>query len=351
MHKPAVKPAENATQMFREAAEAADVVARQYAANQNTLAQAVARIQDFNPRALVTMARGSSDHAATYAKYLAETQLGLLTSSAAPSISSVYHAQQRLEGTLYLAISQSGKSPDLLAGVATAKRAGALTLAMVNVEDSPLAEMADIVLPLQAGPETSVAATKSYIATLAAILDLVTALADTQELRYARDQLPAQLRSAWTNDWSPQAIATLGNARNLFVIGRGYGFAVAQEAALKFKETCGLHAEAFSAAEVKHGPMAIVNDGFPVLVFAQQDETREGTDQLIKEFAERGAKLLVAAENIEEDYALPVVSHAHPATAPILAVQSFYRMANALSISRGFNPDTPPHLNKVTETL
>lgn len=338
------------TLMYQEAASSADVVAGQQRHNELLVKQAVERIKAFNPSAVVTMARGSSDHAATFAKYLIETRTGVLTSSASPSVSSVYLAKQKLQGVLYIAFSQSGKSPDLLAGVTQAKAAGALTLAIVNVEDSPLAELADLVLPLRAGPEKSVAATKSYIATLSAILHLVSEWSDDDVLREAYKHLPELLASAWQCDWTP-AVNTLKDATNLFVIGRGLGFGVAQEAALKFKETCGLHAEAFSSAEVKHGPMAIVNAGFPVLMLAQQDETSNGFNALIKDFEARAAKVLVASENASGPLGLPVVKGAHPALAPLLAVQSFYKMANALSVARGYNPDQPPHLNKVTETL
>lgn len=338
------------TLMFQEAADAANVAAHQLTENASLITAAVARIKTFAPHAIVTCARGSSDHAATYGKYLFETRLGLLTASAAPSVTSVYSAKQRLEGTLYIAISQSGKSPDLLASVTQAKTAGALTLAFVNVEDSPLAELADIVIPLRAGAEKSVAATKSYLATLTAILHLVAAWVEDSELQTALENLPDSLRSAWKNDWQ-LAVDALKEARNLFVIGRGLGFGAAQEAALKLKETCGLHAEAFSSAEVKHGPMAIVNEGFPVLLFAQQDNTMSGMDDLIENFRARKATVLVASETTHGEGCLPVVADAHPAIAPILAVQSFYRMANALSIARGYNPDQPPHLRKVTETM
>lgn len=336
------------TLMYQEAASSARVVARQQAENQALIAAAVAKIKAFNPVAVATMARGSSDHAATYAKYLIETRTGVLTSSASPSVSSVYQVEQKLGGVLYIAISQSGKSPDLLAGVKQAKAAGALTLALVNVEDSPLAELADLVIPLRAGEEKSVAATKSYIATLSAVLHLVSEWSGDEVLKAAYHQLPNQLEQAWQCDWS-KAVEQLADAANLFVIGRGLGFGIAQEAALKFKETCGLHAEAFSAAEVKHGPMAIVKAGFPVLMLAQQDETSAGFDALVDDFKARDAKVMVASE--KADGGLPVVAGSHPALAPVLAVQSFYKMANALSVARGYNPDEPPHLRKVTETL
>lgn len=338
------------TLMFQEAASAADVIARQHTLNKGRIEEAVVRLKAFAPTAIVTCARGSSDHAATYAKYLFETSLGLVTASAAPSITSVYMAEPKLKGMLYVTISQSGKSPDLLASVKQAKEAGALTLAFVNVEDSPLAAMVDIVIPLHAGAEKSVAATKSYLSTLAAVLHLTAAWSGNPELQKAVDQLPSALTKAWAQDWTP-AVNALSSATNLFIIGRGIGFGAAQEAALKLKETCGLHAEAFSAAEVKHGPMAIVKEGFPVLLFAQQDQAFAGIDSLINDFRSRKATMLIASENISGSDCLPIVAGVNPVIAPLLAVQSFYRMANSLSIARGYNPDEPPHLRKVTETV
>ncbi|RZA07154.1 MAG: SIS domain-containing protein [Moraxellaceae bacterium] len=338
------------TLMFQEAASAANVIAQQQNLNKGRIEEAVARLKAFAPTAIVTCARGSSDHAATYAKYLFETSLGLVTASAAPSITSVYMAEPKLKGMLYVAISQSGKSPDLLASVKQAKAAGALTLAFVNVEDSPLAQMVDIVIPLHAGAEKSVAATKSYLSTLAAVLHLTAAWSGNPELQKAVDDLPAALTKAWAQDWTP-AVNALSSATNLFIIGRGIGFGAAQEAALKLKETCGLHAEAFSAAEVKHGPMAIVKEGFPVLLFAQQDQAFAGIDSLINDFRSRKATMLIASENISGSDCLPIIAGVNPVIAPLLAVQSFYRMANSLSIARGYNPDEPPHLRKVTETV
>ncbi|TQU64947.1 SIS domain-containing protein, partial [Xanthomonas perforans] len=269
-------PSETETLMFREAAQTADVVAAQFARNADTIAALAQSLRQTPPPFVVTCARGSSDHAATYAKYLFETQLGIVTASASPSVGSVYAAPLQLRGALYIVISQSGKSPDLLRNAEAAKAAGARVVALVNVEDSPLAQLAEVVIPLGAGPEKSVAATKSYLASLAAVLHLVAVWKNDPALLAALDALPQQLRSAWQADWSALT-AGLVPAHNLFVLGRGLGLGAAQEAALKFKETCGLHAEAYSSAEVKHGPMALVGPGFPVLVFAQPDETGAGT--------------------------------------------------------------------------
>jgi glucosamine--fructose-6-phosphate aminotransferase (isomerizing) len=145
-------------------------------------------------------------------------------------------------------------------------------------------------------------------------------------------------------------VDALRGAVNLFVVARGYGLGVAQEAALKLKETCGLHAEAFSSAEVKHGPMALVREGFPVLMFTQRDDTRAGIEELATEFASRGARVLLAGAEAPGAVSLPTVS-ANPVIEPLLAIQSFYGMANALALARGLDPDRPPHLNKVTETV
>jgi len=218
---------------------------------------------------------------------------------------------------------------------------------MVNDAASPLTALADRTLALQAGAELSVAATKSYIASLASIAQLTAAWTEDHELAAALQALPAQLAQAWDVDWEP-AVARLTRASNLYVLGRGPGFAVAQEAALKFKETCGLHAEAFSTAEVIHGPMALVGDGFPVLIFAQADDSQRGVLTLADQLRGRGADVFVVGGT--GPGALPALD-AHPTLQPILMIQSFYRLANALSVARGLDPDRPPHLNKVTETV
>jgi glutamine---fructose-6-phosphate transaminase (isomerizing) len=337
------------TQLFQEAAQAAEALRLQIRTNTELLARLAERLRRHRPYAVVTCARGSSDHAATFAKYLIETRVGILTSSAAPSVSSVYAAKADLRGTVMLAISQSGASPDLLATVASAKAAGAMIIALVNVESSPLAQAADYTIPLCAGREQSVAATKSYIATLAAIIHLVAFWSEDEELLDALAQAPAQLERAWQLDWQP-ALAHLQPARDLYVVGRGLGLGIAQEAALKLKETCGLHAEALSAAELRHGPMALVQTGFPVLIFAQNDETHGGVAALAAELAERGAQIMLAGAQVPKSLVLPTEA-AHPAIQPMLIIQSFYRFVNALALARGYDPDHPPHLRKVTETV
>lgn len=340
----------NQTRMHHEAGEAADAIRRQLAANDAIVAALVERLRAAPPRFIVTCARGSSDHAATFGKYVFETQVGLMTASASPSISSIYQARQQLAGALYIAISQSGGSPDLVRAASGAREAGAHVVALVNIEDSPLAKVADTVVPLRAGPELSVAATKSYLCALSALVHVAARWNGDEALFAALQATPAAMRATWAMDWSP-LVDGLAGANNLFVVGRGLGLGAAQEAALKLKETCGLHAEAFSSAEVKHGPMALVGRDFPVLFLTQQDESFAGTREVADEFAARGAKVWLTSPDAAQPQRLPVAAAPHPVCAPLIAVQGFYKAANALSIARGHNPDMPPHLNKVTRTV
>ncbi|MGH7023206.1 MAG: SIS domain-containing protein [Caulobacteraceae bacterium] len=339
-----------ATHMAREAAQAPARVRAQLSANESLVKALTARLRKAPPRAVTTLGRGSSDNAATFARYLIETRLGVMTASSSPSVSSVYDAAPDMTGTVCLVVSQSGRSPDLLAAAQAHAAAGALVVALVNDEASPLAAQADVTIPLRAGPEVSVAATKSFITALSAVAQIVAWWSEDSELLRAVQALPDQLASAWELDWSAAA-PPLAGAEHLYVVARGLGFAIAQEAALKFKETCGLHAEAFSSAEVRHGPMALIGPKFPVLAFTQDDETEEGVEAAVDAFTRHGAPVIqVGGTGAAGVIRLPMVK-AHPALEPIGQIQSFYRLADALARARGFDPDRPSHLAKVTETL
>jgi glutamine---fructose-6-phosphate transaminase (isomerizing) len=341
------------TYMFQEAASSSDAVRAQLRVDGAAIAAIGAELRRLAPRAVITCARGSSDHAATYAKYLIETRAGVLTASAAPSVSSVYGVAQDLRGCLFLALSQSGRSPDLLASVAAAKAAGATVLALCNTPDAPLMAAADWAIELRAGVEVSVAATKSYIATLSALAQMVAAWTQDAALESSVGTLPGLLDQSWALDWSA-ALAPLESAANLYVVGRGLGLGAAQETALKCKETCGLHAEAFSSAELRHGPYALLGPEFPALLFAQRDATRRGIEALSLELARRGVPVLIAGADESVTAAGAIVLPALDVAAevaPILLVQSAYRLIATLAVRRGFDPDHPAHLLKVTETV
>jgi fructoselysine-6-P-deglycase FrlB-like protein len=339
--------------MAAEAAEAPDVVRAALAANAAILRVLGEDLRRQPPSMVLTCARGSSDHAALFGKYLIEQSLRVPVGSMAPSVVSVAGAPPRdLRTAFVIAISQSGRSPDIVATARAAGDAGARVVAIVNDARSPLADAASLVVPLGAGVERSVAATKTCIASLATLADLVRHWSGDSALDAALRVLPAHLKTAAALDWSPM-VQAFTNAQNLFVISRGAGFGVAHEIALKFKETCAIHAEAFSAAEVEHGPMTIVRDGLPVLMLAAPDQSGPEVVALARRFAARGARVFCAGLDASVDgvTALPVVAGMAPSLAPIAWLPSFYPTAAMLARARGLDPDRPPYLNKVTETV
>lgn len=337
--------------MLRETAEAPDVVARLLDANAPACAVLGDRLRRKPPAFAVTCARGSSDSAATYAKYLIEICLGPVVASVGPSISSVYGRRPKMRGALFIAISQSGRSPDLLTLAEAARDDDALTVALVNDMTSPLAGLCQIVLPLHAGPERSVAATKSYIASLAAVLQLVAAWSGDPALDRAVRRLPDDLDGALQRSWL-SAVPIIAGAQSLYVVGRGPSYGAAQEAALKFKETGGLHAEALSSAELRHGPLALAGPDFPVVLFSQNDAALPGLAELGAELAGRGVPVIAAGPAaVPGAVALPTASGVDPFAQPLALIQSFYPLAEAVARARGRDPDRPPHLSKVTKTL
>ena len=337
------------TRMLEEALAAPQAVARQLSADVERYAAVGAALRANPPTNILTIARGSSDHAAHYLAYLVMAKLGHLVTSLPMSLITLYQSQIKCEGLVSLAFSQSGQSPDLVAPTSYFREHGARTAAFVNAESSPLADAAEHVFQLHAGPEKSVAATKSYICQLVAGARVAAAWADDKAMQDALTVLPAALEESAKQDWSA-AVAALKDADKLFVIGRGTSLPIALEAALKFKETCGIQAEAFSGAEVKHGPMALVDEGYPMLVFAPRGPAQAGLLALAEEMRGRGARVLLAAPAGTPGAELPLALTGHEDLDPIAAVQSFYPMVEALARARGLNPDQPRHLNKVTKT-
>jgi glucosamine--fructose-6-phosphate aminotransferase (isomerizing) len=342
--------------MWTEAMSAPECVARQLAQDEALYARLAARLRGRTPPALLTLARGSSDHAAQYLAYLVMARLGRLVTSLPMSLLTLYGSQVAGPGIASLAFSQSGQSPDLVEPTRALRQAGACTACFVNSVDSPLAEATEHVLPLHAGTERSVAATKSYLAQLVAGARLVAACQEGGSLGVALGSLPQALERAAALRWDA-AVARLRDAEQLLVIGRGLGLAVAQEAALKFKETCGIQAEAFSGAEVQHGPMALVGPGYPLLVLAPRGRAQPGLLALAAQMRARGADVLLAVPEAQcPDAAelgvvvLPLAATAHEDLDPIAVAQSFYPMVESLARERGLDPDSPRHLAKVTRT-
>ena len=301
------------------------------------------------PHACVTIARGSSDHAASYFAYLVGVRIGQLVTSVPMSLINHYKAPLQMRGMLALAISQSGKSADLIDAMLRLREGGALTLALVNDTSSPLFRSVEKAFSIHAGPEYSVAATKSFITSLVAAARLVAHWEKNQELIQAIQNLPEVLDLACQQDWS-SAVETLVKSEKLMVVGRGLGLSIAAEAALKLKETCAVQAEAFSAAEIKHGPMALIEQQYPLLIFAPRGPVQSSLVILAAEMRQRGAKVILAAPPDITSRDLTLVCAGHPDLDPICAIQSFYMLVEEVSRAKGFDPDHPRHLSKVTVT-
>lgn len=335
--------------MLKEAVSAAECVALQLASDVERYADLGRKLRTTNFNTALTVARGSSDHAANYVAYLIMARIGRVVASLPMSLVTLNKSPLVTRDTLTIAISQSGQSPDVVEPIRYFRDGGATTIALVNDITSPLAEAAEWAMPLHAGKEQSVAATKSFITSLVAGARLVAQWQNDPDLLDGLAALPDALRAASQVDWSP-ALEVLAPARNIMVVGRGISFPIALESALKFKETSALQAEAFSGAEIKHGPMALIEEGYPLLIFATRGPTQASLIQLAAEMRTRGARVLLAAPGdvAERDLTLPTA--ATPDLDPIVAVQAFYVMAAKLSEARGMDPDRPRHLSKVTKT-
>lgn len=339
------------THMKREIAEIPAATARFLDAARPALDAAAAALRDLDPDVVVTVARGSSDHAAAYLKYAIELQAGIPVASVGPSVASIYRRPLRLGRAACIGISQSGQSPDIVEMMRAGRAGGALAIAITNSQGAPISDACAHTLSLHAGPELSVAATKTFVVSVVAGLALLAEWQQDDALRAAMAALPAEFQAALACDWGALAdrFVTAGQA---FVLGRGPGFAIAAEMALKCKETCDLHAEAYSAAEVLHGPAALVKTRFPVLALGVEDAALPHVIETAEKLAAQGADVFLTgpwpARGVRN---LPAVTGGHPLTAPLVSVVSFYAFAEALARRRGLNPDTPPNLRKVTATV
>lgn len=337
------------TQMRSEILEIPAAVERLLSKGQSDIAGAAAMARTVNPSLFLSVARGSSDHACTYLKYACELILRRPMASVGPSVRSVYGVDLEAPGSVCISVSQSGQSPDIVRMTESLRASGACTVAITNNAASRLAGVADTTLPIHSGPELSVAATKTFVTSLVAGLWLIAEIKQDETLCDAIRALPEHLRAATSCDWSAAADAIDGSS--IFTLGRGPSWAISNEAALKFKETCLIHAESYSSAEVMHGPVSIVDRSFPVFAFAAADAAEASVAETVDTLAEKGASVFTTATGAKRAHILPHVRTDHWLTDPIAAIVCFYGMVEAVAVRRGINPDTPRHLNKVTETV
>ena len=332
--------------MARETCETAEVAGR-ILRGRHAIA-AIAGHLDIGAAPLAVLCgRGSSGHAGVFLRYLIETRLHLPVSASAPSVITAFRKPLSLDRALFIVISQSGQSPDLVAATQSARDSGARTVAIVNVVASPVADAAEFVIPIDAGVEHSVAATKTVVGSMAAGAELIAALADDATLRSALDRLPERLARAAALDWS-QVAGDLGNASAVFVASRGLGLGPAREIALKLAEILRLPALGFSAAELQHGPRAALSAKTPVILMRLNDETAATVDQLADDLRAGGITLHLCGG---PHSSLPWIGDDDAATDAITMLVPAYRMIERTARFWGFDPDRPPQLSKVTETF
>ena len=335
-----------ASAMAREIAEI-PAAAERLLARTGLLAPIVERIDQAKPRVVVFCGRGSSGHVGVYLRYLFEARLGLLASAAAPSVVTAYRRPPDMRDALFVVISQSGRSPDIVTATREARKFGALTLAIVNDEDSPAAAASELILPIGAGPEHSVAATKTVALSMIAGAQLVAALARDDDLNAGLHNMPDRLSKVLACDWSIWAESVAGAAA-AFVVGRGYGLGCVREIALKVAEILRVPTLGYSAAELRHGPRASITPATPVLVLRQNDQAAAAVDDLVRDLDNAGESAFVAGGPAGT---LPWIGDGHPVCDPVLMLIPAYRAIEAAARQRGFDPDSPPHLKKVTRTL
>lgn len=338
------------TQMRTEVLEIPVAAERLLTQGGDAIRRAAEAVRTRDPQFMVSIARGSSDHVATYLKYASELLLGTPVASIGPSIASIYGRKLRLDGSVCLSVSQSGQSPDIVEMARMARKGGALSIAITNQPGSPLARVADHTLDLHAGPEISVAATKTFVNSAIAGIWFLAECAEDDALQCAIADLPSKLEKAVQIDW-PEARAALAGRNSIFCLGRGPAYAISNEAALKFKETCQVHAESYSSAEVLHGPVSIVDGGFPVIGLAAQDAAESALASVADDLAAKGATVFATSDKLRQATQLATIRTGHALTDPISLIASFYAMVERIAETRGINPDAPRHLKKVTETV
>ncbi|QLE84667.1 SIS domain-containing protein [Shewanella sp. Scap07] len=328
------------TLMEADTKSASHYIAKQIEDNRSLIAAIGSKVRQYAPKFVMLVGRGSSDNAAVFAKYLIEIEAGVATFSAAPSVASVYGKTLALEGAMVLIISHSGQSPDIIAQAEMARNAGAYSVALTSEVEGPLKHLVDDIIPLHIGQEQGVTATKSLLATLTGLLQLTSSWTGNQELTAAVASLPTILQEA-THAPANLRVEQLQGVTNLVVLGRGLGFAVAKEVALKLKEVCAIHAEAVSSAEFRHGCAALVAQDIKVIDVCISDESYLNHLEQLEHLLQCETPLVHLNQ---------VLTGVHPRVAPLALLQRFYIDIAKISTQLGANPDEPEGLSKVMKT-
>ena len=341
--------------LSNEIHEQPEVLLRLLDIQTETAARVAAAIRARDVRYAVIAARGTSDNAARYAQYLFGALNRLPVALATPSLFSIYCTPPQLRDALVMGISQSGQSPDIVAVLEEGQRQGAPTLAVTNDPDSPLAARADYVMPLHAGEERAVAATKTYTAQLTALALLSCSLGDDPDRLEALRRVPLAVEGVLDREeLIADAAERYRYMETCVVLGRGYNYATAFEIALKLKELNYLIAEPYSSADFMHGPIAVIGSGFPALVVAPNGKMFDTMRDFTLELKSRGAELLIISDRqdllAEAVTPLPLPESVPEWLSPIVAIVPGQLFALHLTLTKGYDPDQPQGLQKVTIT-
>jgi glucosamine--fructose-6-phosphate aminotransferase (isomerizing) len=342
----------NDSKMLKEIREQPEVLGRVLDEGWGEVHDAARELRSRGFRSAMLAARGTSDNAALYAKYLFEVILGVPTALASPSAFTLYESEMKLDDVLAIGISQSGESKDVLETVRRSGELGASTLSVTNDAGSALADAAEFHFSLRAGEEQSVAATKTYTAELLVLYLLVQALNGGEEPDDEVRRLPEAAREVLEASWN--GTERYRYADHLVVTSRGYNLATAQEAALKLMETTYVVAEAFSAADLRHGPIAMIGQDFPVIAIVPPGKVRQGMGSLVENLWERGAEVAVISDDetltSRAGVGFVVPSSCPEELSPVLYAIPPQLLAHDLARLKRLDPDAPRGLSKVTET-
>lgn len=341
--------------LYSEIHEQPAALRRLLEAESTHIGQIASAIRQRSPRFVVMAARGSSDNAARYGQYLFGAHNRLPVALATPSLFTLYQSPPKLADALIIAISQSGQSPDILAVVEEGRRQGAMTLSLTNDIASPLAGLSEHTIDLHAEPEKSVAATKTYTASLLALGMLSAALSGDETLRLALDRIPALVSETLSHsDVILTGAQRFAGLHECVVLGRGYNYATAFEIALKTKELCYVLAEPYSSADFKHGPVALVEGGFMVIAVIPVGKTAPELTDFLRTLKARRPELVIISPledaRLLADVAIPIPSNIPEWLSPIVAVIPGQLFALGIAQAKGYDPDHPRGLKKVTKT-
>lgn len=342
-------------QMWTEICEQPDVLERCANKNISTILSIKEDIRTEGINNVVIAARGTSDHAAIYAKYLIELKTGLPVSLAAPSVLTMYGGRLKLSNSLVIGISQSGKAADALEVIKAANEQDCITVSITNFEDSPMAVESKYHLFCDAGLEKSVAATKTFTSQLFLIAQLVAEWSGDSEMKEELSTLPSKLRKALSNsNYIKNKAERFRFMNECFVLARGMNFPIALETALKIQETSYVRARAYATSDFYHGPFAMIEKNMPVIVLAPEGPSRNDVVEMIRKLKEKDAEVVILSNNAEilemGDVAFEIPSTDKDYISPFLNVVTAQMFACSLTLIKGLNPDSPRGLNKVTIT-